>query len=122
MPACFGQQQQQQLLIDAPASTSAVSEGAVKNCGSTSGCVHDACAGMCALQVNMQALVLVSLFRQQTRARIIEAIEWCLPDRIPWVRAPPFLAHLFVKACMHCLALLAPADQPVLAGARHAPR
>ena len=39
------------------------------------------------LQVNMQALVLVSLFRQQTRARIIEWIEWCLPNRIPYVRA-----------------------------------
>lgn len=33
----------------------------------------------------MQALVLVSVFRQQTRARLMEYIEWCLPDRIPWL-------------------------------------
>ncbi len=36
-------------------------------------------------QVNMQALVLVSLFRQQTRVKVMEWIEWCLPDRIPWL-------------------------------------
>lgn len=33
----------------------------------------------------MQALVLVSVFRQQTRLRVMEWIEWCLPDRIPWL-------------------------------------
>ena len=38
-----------------------------------------------ALQVNMQALVLVSLFRQQTRDKLMEYVEWCLPDRIPWL-------------------------------------
>ena len=37
------------------------------------------------LQVNMQALVLVSVFRQQTRDKLVEYIEWCLPDRIPWL-------------------------------------
>ena len=37
------------------------------------------------MQVNMQALVLVSLFRQQTRDKLMEYIEWCLPDRIPWL-------------------------------------
>ena len=31
----------------------------------------------------MQALVLVSVFRQQTRDKLMEYIEWCLPDRIP---------------------------------------
>ena len=39
----------------------------------------------CLLQVNMQALVLVSVFRQQTRDKLVEYIEWCLPDRIPWL-------------------------------------
>ena len=39
----------------------------------------------CWLQVNMQALVLVSVFRQQTRDKLVEYIEWCLPDRIPWL-------------------------------------
>ena len=33
----------------------------------------------------MQALVLVSVFRQQTRDKLVEYIEWCLPDRIPWL-------------------------------------
>ncbi len=33
----------------------------------------------------MQALVLVSVFRQQTRDKLMEYIEWCLPDRIPWL-------------------------------------
>jgi hypothetical protein len=33
----------------------------------------------------MQAVVLVSVFRQQTRDKLIEYIEWCLPDRIPWL-------------------------------------
>ena len=33
----------------------------------------------------MQALVLVSLFRQQTRDKLMEYVEWCLPDRIPWL-------------------------------------
>jgi len=37
------------------------------------------------LQVNMQALVLVSVFRQQTRDKLMEYVEWCLPDRIPWL-------------------------------------
>lgn len=39
------------------------------------------------VQVNMQALVLVSVFRQQTRVKVMEWIEWCLPDRIPWLSA-----------------------------------
>ena len=34
-------------------------------------------------QVNMQALVLVSVFRQQTRDRLMEWLEWALPDRVP---------------------------------------
>ena len=40
---------------------------------------------LCWAQVNMQAVVLVSVFRQQTRDKLIEYIEWCLPDRIPWL-------------------------------------
>ena len=31
----------------------------------------------------MQALVLVSVFRQQTRDRLMEWLEWALPDRVP---------------------------------------
>jgi hypothetical protein len=66
------------------------------------------CGHVRVLQVNMQALVLVSLFRQQTRARIIEAIEWCLPDRIPWVRSAAHLNRL--PRTRACLVLLAPAS------------
>ncbi|KAK9917565.1 hypothetical protein WJX75_005821 [Coccomyxa subellipsoidea] len=42
-------------------------------------------AGKAIVKVNMQALVLVSVFRQQTRVKVMEWIEWCLPDRIPWL-------------------------------------
>ena len=37
------------------------------------------------VQVNMQALVLVSVFRQQTRDRLMEWLEWALPDRVPFL-------------------------------------
>lgn len=33
----------------------------------------------------MQALVLVSVFRQQTRDRLMEWLEWALPDRVPFL-------------------------------------
>ena len=47
---------------------------------------HDAfLTQLCWAQVNMQAVVLVSVFRQQTRDKLIEYVEWCLPDRIPWL-------------------------------------
>ena len=55
------------------------------------------------MQVNIQSLVLVSVFRQASRERIMEWIEWCLPDRIPilWDRfgyreTPAQILHRFV--------------------------
>ena len=57
----------------------------------------------CHVQVNMQAVVLVSVFRQASRERIMEYVEWCLPDRIPilWDRlgytdTPAQVLHRFV--------------------------
>jgi hypothetical protein len=44
---------------------------------------------MCALQVGAHALVLVSLFRQQTRAQTTQTVRLCLHGRIPWVCALP---------------------------------
>lgn len=55
------------------------------------------------LQVNLQCVVLVSLFRQASRERIMEWIEWCLPDRIPYIwdklgytDTPAQILHRFV--------------------------
>ena len=36
-------------------------------------------------QVTGQALVLVLIFMHGTRERLMEIVEWCLPDRIPLV-------------------------------------
>ena len=33
----------------------------------------------------MQSVVLVSVFRQASRERIMEVVEWCLPDKVPFV-------------------------------------
>ena len=33
----------------------------------------------------MQTLVLLSLFRKQSRERIMGWLEWCLPNTIPYV-------------------------------------
>ena len=55
-------------------------------------------------QVFMQTLVLVALFRQQTREKIIAWIEWVLPDRIPglWgylglTATPAELLHDYIR-------------------------
>lgn len=52
----------------------------------------------------MQTLVLVALFRQQTREKIIAWIEWVLPDRIPglWgylglTATPAELLHDYIR-------------------------
>ena len=36
-------------------------------------------------QVTLQTLVLVSIFQQHSRARVIAGIERALPARIPWL-------------------------------------
>lgn len=33
----------------------------------------------------MQAMILVAVFRQASRERIMDWVEWCLPDRIPFL-------------------------------------
>ena len=52
----------------------------------------------------MQTLVLVALFRQQTREKIIAWIEWVLPDSIPglWdylrlTATPAELLHDYIR-------------------------
>jgi len=37
------------------------------------------------MQVDIQAVVLVSVFRKASRERIMEWVEWCLPSRVPWL-------------------------------------
>ena len=37
------------------------------------------------MQVTLQTLVMVSIFQQHSRARVIAAIEHALPARIPWL-------------------------------------
>lgn len=51
----------------------------------------------------MQSLVLVSVFRQASRERIMEWVEWWLPDRIPYVwdrlgysATPAQMFHTFI--------------------------
>ena len=56
------------------------------------------------VQVQMQAVVLVSIFRKASRERILQWVEWCLPQRLPVVWkgqpshvSPASLLHDFVE-------------------------
>ncbi|KAK9815151.1 hypothetical protein WJX73_008909 [Symbiochloris irregularis] len=54
-------------------------------------------AGKALVKVNLQTLVLLSLFRKQSRERIMGWLEWCLPNSIPYVwrseRTPAQVVH-----------------------------
>lgn len=45
--------------------------------------------GKALAKVSMQTAVLVSLFRKETRERIMGFVAWCLPARIPYVWTGP---------------------------------
>ena len=54
---------------------------------------------LCVLQANAQAAFFVALFRRETRAAIMQWVEWVLPRSIPGLhlqQTPAQMLHSFI--------------------------